>query len=540
MKWTAASETAAALPSAPWAPRTAQGQGLARDLATMTLLVLAWLASTAWARPLMLPDEGRYVAVAWEMLQSGQWSTPLLNGLPFFHKPPLFYWITAASLKLFGMGEWPARAAPLLGAALGALSLYAFTCRWLGRALARRVLVVLAVQPLFLIGGQFANLDMLVAGLIVATVLALAHVVLSQERGLPAEGMLVLAHALAALGVLAKGLIGLVLPALAIGSWLLLRGRGRHLPRLLSLPGMGVFVVLAVPWFVVMQQRFDGFFHYFFVVQHLQRFAATGFNNVQPWWFYPAVLMLLSLPGLWWSSALLRRAYWHAGGDGLLSSVRLLMALGAGCVLVFFSLPQSKLIGYILPAVPPLAWLMADASLGAAGEKGGGRQRAWWACMGLSAVLGLAAVAGLAIARPHSTRDIGLALHALRHPGEPVYMLDGYWYDVPFYARLREPVTLVGNWQDPDIATHDNWRKEIKDAADFSPQQGRWLLPLPAELPARLCRAGVSWVVGDQHAVRDHAFLPAHPAAREGTAALWRVDSRRPEVAAALGCSPSP
>src|SRR2546427_9573791 len=63
----------------------------------------------------------------------------------------------------------------------------------------------------------------------------------------------------------------------------------------------------------------------------------------------------MGLPGLLWSRALLQRDYWRAGGDGLLASVRLLMAVAAGCVLVFFSLPQSKLIGYILPAVPPLA-----------------------------------------------------------------------------------------------------------------------------------------------------------------------------------------
>lgn len=536
---------AEALPVPDLSHRTRDASALAGDLVCMALLVLAWLAATAWARPLMLPDEGRYVAVAWEMLHSGQWLTPTLDGLPFFHKPPLFYWITAASLKLFGMGELAARAAPILGATLGALALYAFTQRWLGRALARRVLLVLAVQPLFFVGGQFANLDMLVAGIIVATVLALAHVALCLERGLPARHVLVLAYALAALGVLAKGLIGFVLPALVIGSWLLLRGRWLLLPSLLSLPGVALFAAIAVPWFLAMQQRFDGFFHYFFVVQHLQRFASSGFNNVQPWWFYVAVLVVMGLPGLLWSRTLLQRDYWRAGGDGLLASVRLLMALAAGCVLVFFSLPQSKLIGYILPAVPPLAWLMADASLAATGPSGpsgpsgpAGRRRAWLGCMALSAALGLAAVAGLAVSHVHSSRELGLALKSQRHMGEPVYMLDGYWYDLPFYARLREPVPVVGHWSDAAINRHDNWRKEMKDAAGFAPQLGRWLLPQPGQLPARLCAAGVSWVVGDQNARRNYPFLVQQPLARDQAAALWRVDSREPGMAAALGCGP--
>ena len=91
-----------------------------------TILVMAWFACTAWARALMLPDEARYVGVAWEMLRSGDWLTPTLNGLPYFHKPPLFYWITAGSLELLGRHEFAARVAPILGATLGAMALFLF------------------------------------------------------------------------------------------------------------------------------------------------------------------------------------------------------------------------------------------------------------------------------------------------------------------------------------------------------------------------------------------------------------------------------
>lgn len=79
------------------------GRDLARSVWRESLalgLVLAlWLFSTSWVRPLGMPDEGRYVGVAWEMVRSGDWLTPTLNGLPYFHKPPLFYWITALSLS---------------------------------------------------------------------------------------------------------------------------------------------------------------------------------------------------------------------------------------------------------------------------------------------------------------------------------------------------------------------------------------------------------------------------------------------------------
>jgi 4-amino-4-deoxy-L-arabinose transferase-like glycosyltransferase len=72
----------------------------------------------AWIRPLALPDEGRYVGVAWEMVRSGDWLTPTLNGLPYFHKPPLFYWLTAVSIKAFGTVDLAMRLASMLAAAL--------------------------------------------------------------------------------------------------------------------------------------------------------------------------------------------------------------------------------------------------------------------------------------------------------------------------------------------------------------------------------------------------------------------------------------
>ncbi|HJV60627.1 MAG TPA: glycosyltransferase family 39 protein, partial [Albitalea sp.] len=178
------------------------------------ILALAWLAATAWMRPLALPDEGRYVGVAWEMLRSGQWAVPTLDGMPFFHKPPLFYWITAASMAVFGPGVLAARAASLLGALIAAVSVALFVQRWQGERASRRVQIVLLTTPLFFGGAQFANLDMLVAGCISAAIVLAAHALLCLERGRPGRGALAGAFVFAALGMLAKGLIGGVLPAL--------------------------------------------------------------------------------------------------------------------------------------------------------------------------------------------------------------------------------------------------------------------------------------------------------------------------------------
>lgn len=502
----------------PCQPLRAAGRGSWFVLA----LIIAWLATTAWMRPLMLPDEGRYAAVAWEMLRSGDWLTPTLDGLPFFHKPPLFYWITGAALWLAGLTEVAARAASIAGATLAAFSLYLFTRHWCGAAAARRVLLLLLVQPLFFLGGQFANLDMLVAGCIMATVLALAHAALCFEQGLPHRRMLWLGYGLAALGVLAKGLIGFVLPALIVGAWLLLRRRWRTLLALLSLPGLLLFVALAAPWFVAMQQRFDGFLHYFFVVQHFQRFSASGFNNALPFWFYPVVVALCSLPAVLWLRGAFARGYFTA--PGVQGAVRLLMLLALALVLLFFSLPKSKLLGYILPAVPPLAWLIADAST-RVGESPA-RRRRWWLTLACGAALGLALVVGLAVDQRHSTRGLGLALRAQHHDGEPVFMLRGYWYDVPFYARLREPVFDVDDWGDPAIARSDNWRKEVADAGEFDPARAGRLLLQPQALPAALCRAGVAWVIGTEQSAADLGLpVQARALYTARGLTLWRVEA---------------
>src|SRR5690554_1063462 len=96
----------------------------ARPTWIVVLIAFTWFAASTWSWPLLLPDEGRYVGVAWGMLSQGELSVPLLNGLPFFHKPPLFYWLTAASLWTFGPTEWAARMASVLGATLMVASVY--------------------------------------------------------------------------------------------------------------------------------------------------------------------------------------------------------------------------------------------------------------------------------------------------------------------------------------------------------------------------------------------------------------------------------
>ena len=507
----------------------------------VALALLLWLGWSAGLRPLTLPDEGRYVGIAWEMLHGAGGLLPTLDGLPYFHKPPLFYWITAGSFAAFGPSEFAARAAPLAGAMLAALSLWCFLRRWGSAAQARWSVVVLATQPLFLVAAQFANLDMLVAGLITCSVLGFADAALQAMAGRRARAMLLGAYFASALAVLAKGLIGAVLPALVVVAWLLLARRARVMLALLWPPALLAFVLVAAPWFWLMQRRFDGFFDYFFVYQHVQRFAQGGFNNELGPWFYPAVLGVLALP---WSLALLLRGPkpevasaaapppepatpgTAAAASPAASAplVRRLMWAWLVVVVVFFSLPRSKLVGYVLPACAPLAFIVADRLLAVAA-----RRRRWDAVLRAGAVVaaGLSAAAVLWLAQRDigSSRALAAAFVAQRQPGEALVFVEHYPFDFRFHAGWAAPVPVVDDWGDPALAAQDNWRKELADAARFDNTAAQAALWSHERFRRELCGPPASWVVGAHQLPARHADLAlAAPVASTARLALWRIE----------------
>lgn len=502
-------------------------------------LAALWFAATAWLRPLAIPDEGRYAGVAWEMLRSGDWLVPTLNGDPFFHKPPLFYWITAASMDLLGAGVWSARLASILAATAATAGLFAFVRRWAGRRLARSSAIVLATMPLFYGGAQYANLDMLVAACIAGTILLVAHASLALEAGCPHRTALCLAFVVAAAGVLAKGLIGAVLPALVLLGWGLASGRTQRLVRLLLwAPGWLVFLAIAAPWFIAMQWRFPGFAHYFFIVQHLQRFVSIGFNNPQPVWFYPVVLFATTLPWSPWALMIGTARYWHRNEN---ADLRALMLVWLAVVTVFFSVPDSKLVGYILPALPPLAFVLADA-LGCLSAKRAARWPAGAWPRPQRALFITAATACVAVAtaahfyQPKSLARLAAHLQAGRASGEPVLFLGNYYYDVPFYATLDAPVFVADLWA-PDDMKRDSWRRELADAERFAPPaSSRRRLRLD-ELGWVRCGPTPTWIVGPWPGAADASWLAsAEFVYREANVALWRTPPR-PAPALAASCT---
>jgi len=500
--------------------------------AVLPVALFAWFAATAWLRPLAIPDEGRYVGVALEMLWSGNWLVPTLDTLPYFHKPPLFYWLTAASLGTFGINVWAARLAPLIAATGCAYAVYLFVRRWVSEDRANAALLVLATTPFFYGGAQYANLDMLVAACISATILCAVHSVLAAEGdGRLPRRSLAGAYAFAALGVLAKGLIGIAIPAMVIVLWLLIVRRPGMILRLVWLPGLALFSAIAAPWFALMQARYPGFFEYFFVRHHFQRFVTQEFNNQQPFWFMFAAFAGVTLP---WCALLVggmrRRA--QVPDVGVPRQVEALMWVWLVSTLIFFSIPRSKLIGYVLVAVPPFAVLVMEALARVGGSQAGERRLGLrMATVGV-ALCAVALGGALMLDRDHTPRLAAELRPLMSSPKDAVLVLRGYPFSLPFYLRHAPPLHVAEEWDQPWILQKDSWRRELFEAAEFNAQPARGVLLKPAEAARFLaCARQTVWVIGRPNIAQ--AWLPQLPelerVAEVAGDTIWR---KRPSAAA--------
>lgn len=470
----------------------------------------AWLLATLAWRPLLLPDEGRYAGVAWEMLL-GDPLTPTLDGLPFFHKPPLAYWIGIAAMHVVGPQAWAVRLAPALGAFAMGAALWWWLRRWHGENVAALGLAALATSPFFFIGGQYVNHDMLVAGCITVTIVAWLAGLEPDAAVRECRLAFAMGWAAAALGFLAKGLIGIVLPLLVVVPWLLWQRRFGALRRLADPWGLLIALVIALPWPLAMERAHPGFVDYFIVGQHFRRYGSGGFNNVAPFWFYAAVLPLLTLPWSLWAPEMLRRLVPR-------DPKRVLWAWWAASVLLFFSLPASKLVGYALPALP--AWI---ALLALAAQRG----TRWRLALPAAAATCVAAVGALAWVAPNSQRDVSTALRTLRQPLDRVVFVDAYPYDIVFDAQLQTPPIVASRWERDEILHRDNWQRELLDAAGFAPEAGRtrlWPLQALDRLP---CEAHDTWFVTPLAGAPLLAAVPDVQRVMTGRhAELWRAPGR--------------
>ncbi len=303
--------------------------------------------------PLLEPDEGRYAEIPREMLVTGDFVTPHLNGVAYLEKPPLFYWGNAISMRVFGENEFGARFFTTAVSVAGILLTY-----WMGAELGgwRTGLfsaIVLSTSLYYYIIGRLNTLDMTLALALLLAVFP-AYLYLSGRR--ESRWHLHLSYAAAAFAFLDKGLVGAVFPAAILLCWLVFSRRHREVPRAISLPGLALFLAIALPWIVLVQRKNPDFLRFFFVHEQFLRYTTKIHQHVEPFWFFLPIVLGGFVPWI----AFLRRVFLAVRGAGAKFLPREEMTFLLSWVLfifLFFSFSGSKLPTYVTPIFPPLAVL---------------------------------------------------------------------------------------------------------------------------------------------------------------------------------------
>jgi 4-amino-4-deoxy-L-arabinose transferase-like glycosyltransferase len=477
-------------------------------------------------RALYDPDEGRYAEIPSEMLRGGDWIIPHLDGLTYLEKPPLQYWLTALSFRVFGETAMAARLCTGLAGFFSLLIVFFVGRRLWGLDAGLKAVLLTGASALFVLLGHQLTLDMLLSFWLLA---ALATFLLAQtERDNPVrcrQWMLSCWGAMA-LAVLTKGLIGVIVPGASLLGYALWQ-RDRQIFRELNVrQGLGLFAVIAAPWFVLAAMRNPEFLRFFFIREHFQRFLTPIAHRSEPWWFFIAVLAVGILPWLPQAISVMIATGRRDLTRGQFDPARLLWIWSA-FIVVFFSCSDSKLVPYILPAVPALALLVASrpaqsdrfnlimgavltmgASIGLiallhsalhASKIGTVAQLAQSAVTGIAALLAIAGalsailwirkqefaaltvlcgawfltsfgvlLAGTELQSQFSAKDMASALHSETEYG-PVFSVQLYDQSLAFY--LGRPVVLVDYRDEFALGLDQEPSRGIGNLSEFS---ARW------------------------------------------------------------------
>jgi 4-amino-4-deoxy-L-arabinose transferase-like glycosyltransferase len=369
-------------------------------VAGLMLFGLVFFLTGLGQRSLWAPDEGRYAEIPREMVVSGDWLTPRLNGAKYFEKPPLHYWLVGAAFRLLGQTELAARLPCALSAIGGLLLVYGFGAACFGARTGLLAALLLAVSPLYFILGRMDIIDtpLMVFYTVGMTAWGLALLRRGGARG--SAPLALCGWAGLALATLVKGPVALVLAVGTVLLWLLLTRQWNRWRALHPLPGLALYLAIAAPWFIAVSLKNPEFPWFFFVHEHLLRFLTTEHERKGPVYYYVPVLLIGFFPwSAWLPAATIAavRASVLAYREGRPlreehGSPRDTVATGAGrdrptiiagtaeaasdlspcsreasawlllwaaIPFVFFSASGSKLITYVLPAFPALALLVA-------------------------------------------------------------------------------------------------------------------------------------------------------------------------------------
>jgi 4-amino-4-deoxy-L-arabinose transferase-like glycosyltransferase len=304
-------------------------------------------------------DEPRYAQVAREMLARHDWITPTLGGQPWLEKPPLYYWQAMLAYSIFGVSDWAARLPSAIDATLMVVAVYLFLKRFRpGFELDGALMTASAAG---IIGfARAASTDMPLTAMFTIALLAWYAWYESESKR-----HLALFYCALALGVLAKGPVAPSLAAVIIVIFAVAKSDYRLVLRTLWIPGILLFLAIALPWHVAVQSKNPEFFRVFILQHNLARFGTNLYRHKEPFWYYVPIALLGLIP--WTVFAAMSCAetirVWWAERQQMLKSedaFNAFLVIWLAVPIIFFSLSQSKLPGYIVPALPAGTLLLAE------------------------------------------------------------------------------------------------------------------------------------------------------------------------------------
>ena len=441
------------------------------------LIIIAFYLYGLGQLPLLGPDEPRYAQVAREMFLSGDFITPTLGGYTWFEKPSLLYWMIAASFKVFGVSEWSARLGPAL---CGLLTIAAVGL--VGRAIDRGLssIVVTATCLGLIVFSRAASFDVVVTMTATWALACFLLFEISKKRV-----YLIGFFSFVGLSLLAKGLVGVVIPFGVVGAYYLLRRAWPERSVWLSLIwGVPLALTISAVWYgPVIAKHGWTFIDEFFVQHHFARYVSNKYHHPQPIYFYPVIILMLALP---WTpflvEALVKARKWAWRSADSLSIVRSFSLAWLLAPIVFFSFSGSKLPGYILPALPAAALLIADVLRPK-------KPAVLIAIAGGTVVLVLIALTFFAgpYAARESVRDLIALGDARGYANAPVIALKSDDRSAEFYAHDRVVYNAHG-----EVVTFD----EIS-MSEARARGGKFLVLVPREYVENYRAWGSIEVIGD-------------------------------------------
>lgn len=305
--------------------------------------------------PLLEPEEARYAEIPRQMLAEGRLVTPVLHGEPYYHKPPLLYWLVMGCYTVFGVHDWAARLVPSFAGVLIVLVTYAWASRAVGRWAAFASAAMLCLSAKFMYQAGMLTFDSPLC-LFVLAALACAHLAL--EGPSLKLGWWLMAATGCALGVLTKGPVALALILPPVVVWQFMERRGARAGWHAWLGWLAMVGLVAGPWFIAIGRHDSAALGEFLWLHNLVRYVAP-LDHAEPVWFFVPALVLGTLP---WSLLLIPFVGYmikRSASAGRRRPPALgFFLLAFAWIVVFFSLSGCKRTGYILPAFPFLALML--------------------------------------------------------------------------------------------------------------------------------------------------------------------------------------